>query len=652
MHAVPRAHDRSSAFLLSHATLIVATSVLVLSQTGLDRTPGTSRLLIGLGVASSAAVFLIPRRWLEHAWVAGGVLTADTVWVTALLLASGRFESEFFYLYFFVLFLAAIGERLSLIVLGSVVVGGAYLYALSQPEAGNLYETASLIRIPFLFTVAVFYGYLVDRVRREQSRVRAEAATVRRLEEVRSHLEASNRRLQQAELAQRQANEELERVSEMKSAFVSVVSHELRTPLTSTRNAIDLVHSGRAGDLREDQKHFLEMALRNLSRLALIIDDLLDLSKVEAGRLEFRFRRARPEDVLEEARETFLPQAEERAVALELRMEEGLPDVLVDSERLGQVLSNLVGNALKFTGAQGTVTLSAGRRAGGGDDVTLEVTDTGAGIPPDELPRIFEPFHQAGDCLTRSVRGTGLGLSIARELVWAHSGEIAVDSVPGEGSTFRVHLPGDPVRAAEMVALEEELRKQRRFPFTGLLSVEWEDGRETGALDSEDCRRSVLSAVRDALRETLPRDADLVLAQPAHRRLVVLLPSTPRSGAEVVRRRLEALLEERTIRVDGVPLPPPAVLGPALFPEDGPTVRALLESIATTATAQTKNAGRPGSRPHTKGEINHEEPENPGGGRRARRGGDAPLPALAGGLRGGGGDQRAGSPRRRALFSA
>lgn len=792
VRAEERDAKRGQAFLLARATLIVTTAYMILAQTGFSRISGGIVTLIVLGIVSCVVGFRLPVRWLESSAVTAAILIGDTAWITALLVSSGRFEPEFFYLYFFVLFLAAIGERMGLIALGTVVVCAAYLYAISRSGHGRGFDVSSLIRLPFLFAVATFYGYLVDRVRRERTRAREEAASVRRLEEVRRRLESANETLErevrerrraeeqvrklsraveqspavviitdtdgvveyvnprfcavtglaaeevggrslrrlpitaprdgegsvslvpagaqpwqgevryrgpdgeplwmstwisplrdpagrhthfivvqedvtdrkQAEMALHDANRELARVSELKSSFVSIVSHELRTPLTSIRNALDLVSSQRTGRLETDQKRFLEMALRNLDRLGLIIDDLLDLSKIEAGRLEYRFSPVPVGDLLDEAMVTFAAQAAAADVDLVLEVEEGLPPLLADGGRLSQVLSNLVGNALKFTDAGGRVTL-VGRRQD--DSVLLEVVDTGAGIRAEELERIFEPFHQAEDCLTRSVRGTGLGLSVARELVWAHGGELTASSAPGRGSRFSVSLPVDAGLAGELVEMEEALRRQRQFPFSALLAICWHDADGTAVLRRDECRRSVLLAVRDTLRESLPKQTDLVLVQPAHNRVVVVLPSTPRAGAETVRHRLERLLGERAIQVDGAPVPPPSVVGPAVYPEDGLTARALVNSLRTDArpaatpeectepseATQWAGTGPANRLPMTKedGDDRPQSDQDLGGGRRAGRGGDGAVQASPGGVRRGDRSGRSRSPGYGALVS-
>lgn len=446
----PEEGKRTHAFVLLRFTLLIATSYMLLADEGFGGLPPFLTAWIGLGLVSNLAATRLPRRLLESSAFGAGALVFDTLWVTVALVVTGSFEPEFFYLYFFVLFLAAVGESLGLIALGTVVVSGAYLYALTTSGAGSLAESSTLIRLPFLFAVASFYGYLVQRVRRERNRAHTEAESVRRLEEVRRNLETANRRLERearerrkAEASLERANRELAKTSELKSAFVSTVSHELRTPLTSIKNAVDLLRSGKPGPLAPDQRRFLDMASRNQGRLATLIDDLLDLSKIEAGRLEYEFREVDAESLLAEVREAFELQAVARKVEIAVEPQ-WLPPVLGDPERLTQVLTNLVGNALKFTPGGGRVTLS-GRVAG--PWVELSVTDTGPGIQPEDRQRIFERFFQATgpgqDPLTRTARGTGLGLAISRELASAHGGELVVDDAPGGGARFTVRLPAD-----------------------------------------------------------------------------------------------------------------------------------------------------------------------------------------------------------------
>ncbi len=247
------------------------------------------------------------------------------------------------------------------------------------------------------------------------------------------------------------ANDQLHELNEMKSDFVSIVSHELRTPLTSIKNAADLLARGKTGPLNEIQQRFVAMLTRNIDRLMVMVGDLLDLSKIEAGKLELRFAETDLASIIEHAVGTFQSQADARSLILEADCPPDLPTVYADPDRVQQVLCNLLSNALKFTPQAGRVALSAGAA---GELVEISVTDTGVGIPADQQERIFEQFHQVEDSLVRTTQGSGLGLAIVRDLVEAHGGEIRVESEVGVGSRFVFTLPVFSHRAAEVTAAE------------------------------------------------------------------------------------------------------------------------------------------------------------------------------------------------------
>ncbi|MDX6556946.1 MAG: hypothetical protein QOD86_3141 [Miltoncostaeaceae bacterium] len=225
----------------------------------------------------------------------------------------------------------------------------------------------------------------------------------------------------------------------MKDEFVALASHELRTPLTSIIGYLDVVLEGELGELGEEQEQFLRVAARNADRLLALVGDLIVMGQSDAGRLSIQLR---PLDVGELARDRTAaagPTAQTREVAL--AVDAGVPaPILGDASRLGQVVDNLVSNALKFTPAGGRVDV---RVAVDGDQVVLEVADTGVGIPFAEQPRLFERFYRTPGAQARSVPGTGLGLSISKAIVEAHGGSIDVESGVGRGSVFRARLPRD-----------------------------------------------------------------------------------------------------------------------------------------------------------------------------------------------------------------
>jgi signal transduction histidine kinase len=231
--------------------------------------------------------------------------------------------------------------------------------------------------------------------------------------------------------------EGLREVDELKTRFLSTVSHELRTPLTSIAGYLQLLDQGVVGELTPEQLNYVHVAQRNGERLASLIDDLLMLSRFDAGRIDLE---SEPVDVaqqLRNLREEMQPVADKGDSKLELEA----PDELVvagDARRLQQSFANLVSNAIKFNRPGGEVRMRASAMDG---EAVVVVSDQGVGIPPDELGRIGERFFRAST--TTNMPGTGLGLAITREIVERHGGRLEIDSEVGKGSTFRITLPRD-----------------------------------------------------------------------------------------------------------------------------------------------------------------------------------------------------------------
>ena len=236
------------------------------------------------------------------------------------------------------------------------------------------------------------------------------------------------------------ARDQAEAASRAKSAFLANVSHEIRTPMNGVLGLTELVLQT---PLTDRQREFLSLALRSARSLMAIIDDLLDLSRIEAQSLRLEDAPVGLRRLVADAVELHRTAAQASGLALEFLIDDQVPDaVLADPTRLRQVLANLIGNAIKFTPAgRVDVDLRATPvRADGRFDLLIEVSDTGIGIAPELLQRIFEPFTQADDSITRRYGGTGLGLSIVQRLAALMGGSVEVDSLPGQGSRFRVQL--------------------------------------------------------------------------------------------------------------------------------------------------------------------------------------------------------------------
>ncbi len=253
--------------------------------------------------------------------------------------------------------------------------------------------------------------------------------------------EAHRRReeeLDRRNYALEQENKAIRDAGRMKTEFVSMVSHELRTPLTSIAGYVELLLDRAAGRMDDEARESLAVVKRSADRLLGLINDLLDISRIEAGRLELRRRPLPLGPAAEAVAASLRPLLESKRQHLELRLDAALPPVSADADRLAQILTNLIANAHKYTPVGGTITVGARRQD---KVVDVDVTDTGVGLSPGEQALLFTPFYRAHPDGSPRETGTGLGLAITRLLVELHGGRIAVASEPGTGSTFSFSLP-------------------------------------------------------------------------------------------------------------------------------------------------------------------------------------------------------------------
>ena len=234
------------------------------------------------------------------------------------------------------------------------------------------------------------------------------------------------------------ANERLRELDELKSVFVSTVSHELRTPMTSIKGYVDNILDGLAGLLTEKQSYYLTRVKYNVERLTRMINDLLDLSRIEAGKVELHLGSVCLRDLVNEVVEGVQHMAREKGVALHVRHPGTLPPVFGERDKLHQILTNLLQNAVKFTPKGGRVEVESLVRDDG--FVEISVSDTGCGIPPHELDQVFDRFYR-GEGVPTENRGAGLGLPIAKSLVDLHGGRIWAESTIGQGSRFFFTVP-------------------------------------------------------------------------------------------------------------------------------------------------------------------------------------------------------------------
>ena len=267
-------------------------------------------------------------------------------------------------------------------------------------------------------------------------------------------------------------NEELEKLERVKSEFISIVSHELRTPLTPIKNALSILSSGRCGTLGENAVKFIDMAKRNVENLTNIINDILDINKIEAGKMDFNYKLMNIHSVIENVKTNFDCVAKEHEIIFSANEQENLPDIYADSQRLGQVLTNLVSNAIKFTPRGKSITIQSELKNANdiivnpyfeneiktlsGNYIIVSVIDEGIGIKEENLLKAFDKFTQIENSLSRKVGGTGLGLPIAKQLIKAHKGTIWCDSEEEKGSSFLFALPVSTEKV-EGLTIQKEL---------------------------------------------------------------------------------------------------------------------------------------------------------------------------------------------------
>jgi signal transduction histidine kinase len=235
------------------------------------------------------------------------------------------------------------------------------------------------------------------------------------------------------------SNKKLTAMYELQKDFTSTVSHELRTPLASIKTAIDLVVRKMVGDITPQQEEVLGRAKKNVDRLKRLIDDILDLTKMESGKLQMSFMVNNINQVIRETIDAQKDVAASRGLSIKLELDENLPTLPFDSDRITQVMSNLLNNAIKFT-KNGGITITTVNKTES-NHIVVSVKDTGRGIASSWVPKVFEKFQQVESKENNEEGGTGLGLAICREIIERHGGKISVESEEGAGATFSFILP-------------------------------------------------------------------------------------------------------------------------------------------------------------------------------------------------------------------
>ncbi len=333
---------------------------------------------------------------------------------------------------------------------------GRIVKVIREIEKGNLRARVNLISNDEIGVLSQSF----DKMAQELEKSRSELEDLNRNLEFRvaektenltrayERLQLSNQNLAVVNRDLEEANRKLKELDQMKSDFISIVSHELRTPLTSIKAFAELILMKPHMPVEKHNK-LLTIINNETDRLARLINDVLDLTKIEAGKLSWHITKLSVEDVIQTSVAGIQSLADNKSLLISIRIDSRLPDLHGDKDRLVQVITNILSNAIKFTPQGGKIEISAHREQSPRPQVVVAISDTGVGIPKEDLNLIFEKFRRSGDVLTNNADGTGLGLTITRQIVEYHGGTISANSTLGKGSTFTFTLPLDKVWSIE-----------------------------------------------------------------------------------------------------------------------------------------------------------------------------------------------------------
>jgi signal transduction histidine kinase len=397
---------RARVMLTLRWVLIIATSYLVIFSRPLSQMPPAAAIFVALYLGSNVLLGEMLPRLRPGKSADSAIVLIDVIAVAVAILLSGHSSGEFFALYFVVLFLSALTERLGLIVLATLLISITYLYTMSQfVGLGHLIDQGYMMRVPFLFAVALFFGSLVQGVLTQQ----------------------------------REAEEARARAIRME--LLSSISHDLKNPLGVIESLASLLLEGDAGPLNQQQADLtqrIHASARHVSRLAI---NLIDAERIEAGRFTLQPRPTLIGDLAEDALQLARSSANLRAITLRSYVDPDLPPLYVDPIQMQRVVANLLANAIKFSRAGGSVSLTLRNEA---EQLLLSVRDDGPGISAEDLPRVFDKYHREPH--SSRIEGTGLGLFIVKSVVEAHHGRIDIWSQPEVGTTVTISLPTSLLR--------------------------------------------------------------------------------------------------------------------------------------------------------------------------------------------------------------
>ncbi len=426
--------------------------------------------------------------------------------------------------------------------------------------AGTFREMISNIRSKQLELQGFSSGLELKVEERTKELSVAQEATLNMLEDLQASKEALER-----------TNRELLKLDELKSDFISTISHELRTPLSIIKEGISLVLDKIPGEINEKQTKILDISKSNIDRLARIIDNLLDISKIEAGKVELKRSLVDISDIVKQAADSFSLKAKEKGLEMRLDIDKTSGRVWADTNRIIQVLTNLIGNAIKFT-SSGHIDISCKDK---GDGVVCSVSDTGVGISKDDITKIFDKFQQFGRTAGAGDKGTGLGLSIAKNIVEMHNGAIWVESEFGKGSKFAFKLhkytPESLFKEYVSKAVKAAADKGTEMSIIAV-NASLEDEDVSGVI-SKRFSDIIYGSVR-LIKSTLRREGDDIINNGGE--IIVILADCDKENAARVQYRFEEIVGKYLAdqKVDGAIK---VRYGYATYPDDAKDEPGLME---------------------------------------------------------------------------
>ena len=364
---------------------------------------------------------------------------------------------------------------------------------------------------------------------------------------------------------------EISNLTQVKSDFISMVSHELRTPLATMKEFVSIISDGTSGKLTKDQKEYISIIKGNIDRLSRLINNLLDISKIEAGKVELKRDFIDLNSLISSLISSFSKRAREKGLELKVNLPQKQMDIYADAEKIIQVFTNLMSNALKFT-EEGYIEISVLEKE---NEVVCSIADTGMGISGDDLPKVFGKFQQFDRVPGAGEKGTGLGLSIVKVLVELHHGKIRVESHLGKGTKFSFTLP--KYTAEEVVkeytnnGIKEASRKNGQLSLIVVSIADFEKLKQ--ALSGEETQL-LLKDLEEALKSSLRRAGDVVVKDTGE--IMVFLSDCNRESALTVEGRLQQALENALVK-KGLAKKISLRFGLAVYPDDAKSDEELLK---------------------------------------------------------------------------